>query len=140
MKKLALAASAILALNISSALAEDEVPNFAEDTLTGDWGGLRSAAAQNGYSFTGGLKVDALRSRGGLRDGTKSVSHLDLKLAIDLEKAVGWEGGSALINVIRDAGHGLNDHHVASLMGVTNLEVPFPTTTRLFHPGRHLSS
>lgn len=135
MKKFALAASALLALNVSAALADDETPNFAEETLSGDWGGLRSAAAQKGYVFTGGLKVDALRSRGAIQRGTKAVSHLDLKLAVDLEKAAGWEGGSALINVLQNAGRGLNyerDPYVGNLMGVTNIEVGAPTTTRLF--------
>lgn len=113
--------------------AEGEAANYTEATLTGDWGGVRSASASKGFEWEGGFKVDSLRNRGALRDGTRSVSHLDVKLKMDLEKALGWEGGSAMINVIRDAGRGLNDQHVASLLGVTNLEVPFPTTTRIFH-------
>ena len=107
--------------------------NYAEETLTGDWGGLRSASAANGFEWEGGLKVDSLRNRGALRDGTKTVSHLDIKLKMDFDKAFGWEGGSGMINIIRDAGHGLNAQHVGSFLGVTNLEVPVPITTRIFH-------
>ncbi|MBI5786777.1 MAG: carbohydrate porin [Rhodocyclales bacterium] len=91
------------------------------------------APNRDGILFEGGLKIDTLRNRGALRDGTRTVSHLDLKLKMDLEKAVGWQGGSAMINVIRDAGRGPNEDLVGSLMGVTNLEVTSPTTTRLFH-------
>lgn len=138
MKRIALAAGALLALHISAAWAAEEkpaeeaAPNFAEETLTGDWGGTRTAAANKGYTFSGGLKVDALRNRGGQSKGTKSVSHLDLKLEVDLGKAAGWEGGSAMINVIQDAGHGPGAMHTGNWMGVTNIEVGAPTTTRLF--------
>lgn len=122
-----------LAVLSSSALAEGAESNPFDGTLSGDWRGARTAALENGYTFTGGIKIDSLRNRGALRDGTKSVSHLDFKLAIDLEKAAGWKGGSAMFNIISDAGDGLNANNVGSLMGVTNLEVPFPTTTRIFH-------
>lgn len=134
MKKIVLASGVLLALSLPSAFAaeEDAAPNFAEETLSGDWGGLRTAAANKGYTFTGGLRVDALRSRGGARSGTKSVSHLDLKLELDLEKAAGLEGTTALINVLQNAGHGPQARHVGNLMGVTNIEVGAPTTTRLF--------
>ncbi|MBI4997921.1 MAG: carbohydrate porin [Rhodocyclales bacterium] len=87
------------------------------------------APNRDGILFEGGLKIDTLRNRGALRDGTRTVSHLDLKLKMDLEKAVGWQGGSAMINVIRDAGRGPNEDLVGSLMGVTNLEVTSPTTS-----------
>lgn len=132
MKKIVLATSALLALNVSAALAGDEAPNFASETLTGDWGGLRTAAADNGYTFTGGLKIDSLRNRGGMRSGTKSVSHLDLMLEVDLEKVAGWKGTSAVINVLQDAGRGPGGAHTGNQMGVTNIEVGAPTTTRLF--------
>lgn len=116
-----------------SVQAEDSAPpNFAEDTLTGDWGGDRGAAAKRGFSFEGGVKVDALRTRGAISPGSKTVSHIDLKLKVDLEKAAGWSGGSAMINVIGDSGWGPNARHVGSQMGVTNIEVAAPGTTRLF--------
>lgn len=128
---------AVVALSLlvaTGALAgEGDAKNYAEETLTGDWGGLRSASAGKGFEWEGALKIDSLHNRGALRDGTKSVSHLDIKLKMDLEKAFGWEGGSGMINIIRDAGRGLNAQHVGSFMGVTNLEVPFPITTRIFH-------
>lgn len=110
----------------------DSLPNFAEDTLTGDWNGARSAAAAKGVVFEGTTRVDSFRNRGAMSNGTRTVSHLDLKMKIDLGKAAGWQGASAMVNVLSDSGWGPNARHVGSLMGVTNLEVGAPTTTRLF--------
>jgi porin len=111
---------------------EDALPKFTDDTLSGDWGGGRTTAAKRGLFFEGGIKIDALRNRGAQSDGSKTVSHIDLKLRADLEKATGWQGGSAMLNLISDSGWGPNSRHVGSQMGVTNIEVGTPTTTRLF--------
>lgn len=129
----ALLLPAVLTFSAPSSAAEASDPNYSAETLTGDWGGLRSSAEKSGFQWDIGAKIDTLRNRGAVRDGTRTVHHLDLKLTMDLEKAFGWRGGSAMLNVIRDGGNGLNAEHVGSLMGVTNIEVPFPTTTRLFH-------
>lgn len=116
----------------TTALADEDSPDFAQDTLSGDWGGARNAAAKSGFLFEGGIKVDALRNRGALKNGSKTVSHIDLKLNMDLEKAAGWQGGSAMINIVSDSGWGPNARLVGSQMGATNIEVGAPTTTRLF--------
>jgi hypothetical protein len=34
----------------TSVIADDAVPNFAEDTLTGDWGGARSSGGEEAAS------------------------------------------------------------------------------------------
>ena len=123
-----------LACLAGSAMAE-EAPDWSAN-LTGDWGGKRTAAAKGGLILGGVLKVDALRNNGAQKSGTRTVSHLDLKLEMDMEKVMGWGGGSAMINVISDSGDGLNNPnntYVGNLMGVTNLEVSAPTTTRIFH-------
>jgi len=132
MKRCTLVAWSVLAISTSALAEEESAPDFAQDTLSGDWGGARSAAAKGGFLFDGGIKVDALRNRGALNDGSRTVSHIDLKLKMDLDKATGWQGGSAVINVISDAGWGPNARLVGSLMGVTSIEVAAPTTTRLF--------
>ena len=112
--------------------SEDAVPSFAEDNLTGDWGGARVGALKKGFGFEGLARIDALRNRGGISNGSRHITHLDFKLKMDLEKAVGWTGGSAMINVLSDGGWGPNARHVGSQMGVTNVEVGAPTTTRVF--------
>jgi porin len=114
------------------AVADDATPNFAEETLTGDWGGTRNAAAKKGVLFDGLARIDALRNRGAISNGSRHITHLDFKLTMDLEKAAGWSGGSAMINIVSDGGWGPNARHVGAQMGVTNVEVGAPTTTRLF--------
>jgi porin len=84
------------------------------------------------FLFEGLARVDALRNRGAISNGGRHITHLDLKLKMDLEKAAGWEGGNALINVLSDGGWGPNARYVGSQMGVTNVEIGAPTTTRLF--------
>ncbi|MCX7148437.1 MAG: carbohydrate porin [Rhodocyclales bacterium] len=127
-----LAGMACLLATVSVQAEDNAQPNFAEDTLTGDWGGDRTAAAKRGFSFEGGVKVDALRNRGALGNGHKTASHIDLKLKMDLAKAAGWSGGTSMINVISDSGWGPNARHAGGQMGVTNIEVAAPGTTRLF--------
>lgn len=107
-------------------------PNLADEIFDNDREGVRTAAARRGFSFEGGVKIDALSNRGGLGNGHTTVSHIDLKLRADLARAAGWSGGSAMINVISDSGWGPNARHVGGQMGVTNIEVAAPGTTRLF--------
>lgn len=127
--------AALLALSVAATLSQpaiaDEVPDFATSTLTGDWGGARSAAWENGYQLEAGLKWDGLHGRNKDRSATRGVTHVDLKLRTDLEKVFGWQDAIAYLNVIDDRGSGSNGH-AGSLMGVSNIEVP-AATTRLFH-------
>lgn len=127
-----LALIAGIALAAPAQAHDEAAADPAEETLTGDWGGARSAAAQQGYSFEGLARIDAFRNRGALANGGRHVTHLDLKAKIDLEKAAGWAGGSAMVNVLSDGGWGPNARLVGSQMGITNVEVAAPTTTRLF--------
>ncbi len=132
MRRTLITAFSCLAVATPVLAGDEPPPNFAEDTLTGDWGGNRSAAAKKGFEFEGLARIDALRNRGAISNGSRHISHLDFKLTMDLEKAAGWNGGSAMINVVSDGGWGPNARHVGAQMGVTNVEVGAPTTTRLF--------
>lgn len=109
----------------------ESVPDFAAETLTGDWGGARTQAWQNGVHWEGGLKWDLLNGRSGASDKTRSAVHLDLKLRTDLENLFGWKDTVAYFNVIDDGGNGTNAH-AGSLTGVSNIEVPV-ATARVFN-------
>lgn len=115
-----------------SSLAAD-APNYAEDTLTGDWGGARSAMVKKGVTLDLGYKVDFLRNTGGgIQRGGRPMSHVDLKLAADFETLAGWPGGSGYVNFIQNHGGRLNAQQVGSWTGVSNIEVG-ANTNRLLH-------
>lgn len=112
--------------------AAETAPDYAANTLSGDWSGARSELWQRGVALEAGLRFDSLRNRGGATDGGHTLSHLELKLRADLERLLGWTHAIAYFNIDTDAGSGINARHTGSLMGVSNIEVPLPTT-RLFH-------
>jgi len=127
------AAACVLLAGLSlPAAAEESTPDYAATTLTGDWGGARGSLWKQGIALEAGLKLDSLRNRGGIRDGGQTVSHLELKLRADLEKLLGWNSTVAYLNTDTDGGAGINARRTGSLMGVSSIEVPVPTT-RLFH-------
>lgn len=124
--------SCILLAPLSS-LAADDAPNYAEDTLTGNWGGVRAEMVQKGLALDIGYKADLLRNiSGGIEKGGRPMAHLDIKLTADFEKLLNWSGGSGYLNLIHDAGDRFNTRHVGSLTGVSNIEVA-TNTYRLFH-------
>jgi porin len=116
-----------------SSMAADEAPNFAEDTLTGDWGGARTAMFKKGLALDVSYKTDILRNMsGGIEKGGQPMSHLDLKFNADFEKLGGWTGGSGYLNFIQDHGGKTNPRQVGSLTGVSNIEVG-TNTNRFLH-------
>jgi porin len=114
-------------------LAGAETPDYNTDTLTGDWAGLRAERSEQGWNWDFGLRLDQMSVvRGGISSGGRPLSHLDIKLATNLEKILEWQGTTAFFNLIDDRGGKTNADHVGSLLGVTSIEVPV-STTRLFH-------
>lgn len=82
-------------------------------------------------TFEASAKFDMLRNRGGIANGGDTLTHLELRLRLDLEKSLGWRHAIAYFNTVTDGGR-FNPRRVGSLMGVSNVEVPV-ATTRLFH-------
>lgn len=114
-------------------LAVDVAPSYAEDTLSGDWGGVRSAMSRQGLALELGYKADLLRNmHGGSAKGGRPMTHFELKLKADFDKLLNWSGGSGYLNLIHDSGDKLNAQRVGSLAGVSNIEVA-TGTERLFH-------
>lgn len=100
---------------------------------TGQTQSIDAADDRGGLIWSGSLKVDALQTSGSRDGGTSALGHLEVRLAIDLDSLAGWEGSNALLSVISDSGRGPQAKYVGNHMGLTNIEVPFPTTTRLFN-------
>lgn len=128
-----LSAVCLLALSGNVMAADDDVPHYADDTLTGDWGGKRSAWFNEGIALEGTYKIDYLNNlRGGIGKGSRSMTNLDLKMHADLDKLWGLAGTTAYVHVLDNRGSGINADKIGSQMGATNIEVPLPTA-RIFH-------
>lgn len=119
-------------LALPAAAQVDAAPDYAGATLLGDPGGRRAAAWQAGWAIDGALKFDALHSHGGLGHGSRGMSNIDLRIRADLGKVAGWDGATAYLHVLDNRGDGINSRFTGTLLGVSNIEVPVPTT-RLFH-------
>ncbi|MFN7728942.1 MAG: carbohydrate porin [Bdellovibrio sp.] len=122
--------SAPVESSLSPALAASPAaPTFpADDYLTGDWGGTRARAAEAGYEFEFGYKGEFGKVvKGGVEQKQSYVDNLDVKLAVDLEKAVGWSGWSFLIyglgNSGANGGH-TPSAHVGDRQVTSNIEAP----------------
>lgn len=125
--------AAVLSGALLSGAAIGESTSDDSETLTGDWGGHRSAWYEAGWRFEGGYKLDALRLvDGGRNAGGRAMGHLDLSVSGDLNVAFGWEGARLFVNFIHDHGEVFNGDRVGSLVGVSNIEVPVDTG-RFFH-------
>jgi len=117
----------LAALNLAAeALAQTTIGSqglLQQDTLTGDWGGLRTRLVNSGFTFAlqqqSEFWVNTLGgfSRGGAADGL-----LTLSLAVDLDKAVGWKGGSLFASGFQIEGVGPTPLRVGALQLVSNIE------------------
>ena len=121
-----------------TALAAFAFPAFSEDApkfddhLLGDMGGLRNKLANDGIDFTVEYKGDFWRnSSGGAKQANAYNDNLDLKAAIDGEKAFGIQGNKALIYFINNFGTKPNAREVGSTQGVDNIE-PGINTFKLY--------
>jgi porin len=93
------------------------------ETLTGDWGGLRTGLADSGVTF--GLQEQSElwgNVTGGLRQGGAYDGLLTASLAIDLHQAVGWEGANLFVNGFQIQGVGPTPLLVGALQSISNIE------------------
>lgn len=102
------------------------------DTLTGDWGGARTRLWNRGIdlrlTYTG--EVFGLLS-GGATTGASYEDLIDLEVNADLEKLVGWKGGSAHVSLLQIDNGGRNAADlVGSLTDPSNIDAS--PTFRLF--------
>ncbi|MFD2142712.1 carbohydrate porin [Ancylobacter oerskovii] len=98
---------------------------LARQTLTGDWNGSRTALEQKGLTFTLTQTSDFLGNpSGGIRQAAAYDGVFMPELDIDLEKLMGWHGGSVHVAGYAIQGHGLSQYDIGNLLTVTSVEAP----------------
>ncbi len=94
-----------------------------QDTLTGDWGGLRKQLGDSGISL--GLQEQSEgwgNLMGGLRRGATYDGLTTASLRLDLDKLAGWSGATFFVNAFQIHGQGPSVSLVGNLQFVSNLE------------------
>ncbi|MFK0092314.1 carbohydrate porin [Pseudomonas sp. NPDC090592] len=102
--KIAVACVAALSLSASVAWAEDF-----SNTLTGEWSGLRSQWADNGYLIEGNYQSQAAHNfTGGDRKLTRYTDQFSLIGTFDFEKIFDWQGATFQAIMTERSGRNLN--------------------------------
>ncbi len=132
-RRVLLASVALAAMGISGVFAEEKPkapPSvWEQDTLTGDWGGARTALKDKGIEinleYTN--EIFAVLS-GGLRRQASYEGQWHFSVNTDLEKLIGWSGGKTHVTVfqIHDSGRNVIDNS-GSISDPSNLDA-LPTT------------
>ncbi len=104
-----------------------------QDTLTGDWGGARTALHDKGVDLTINYinETFAVLSGGLVRRGSYE-GRLEVSVDTDLQKLIGWSGASthATFYEIHNVGHTTAEDNVGSLADPSNIDAL--ATGRLF--------
>lgn len=131
---MALAVSLFLPLTM--ARAEDAIADapkdfWQQDTLTGDWGGLRPGLAERGIKFAATYTAEALGNpSGGIKRRLVGNGLLQVDMDADLEQAVGWKGGTFHVTGLHVQGRQLSANFIGNLIPVRDIEAA--PSTRLF--------
>jgi porin len=122
MRRLCAALSAPMIL-ASAARAEMDIGTWlAQDTATGDWGGLRSRAEAAGLTVEGNYQTDLLANPiGGEQQGFAYDGLMEVSLDFDLEKIAGLEGTSFFIAGYWASGEDLSDTKIGNLIDVSQV-------------------
>ena len=122
----AIVLAAVLLAAAAPARADDSAPAFAQDKLTGDWGGARTALYNRGISFDVYYKADLWHNfSGGTKSGTRWDDNLDLKMTVDGAKAANLPGTTLFIYLLNNDGQHPNEL-AGSEAGIDNIEVATP--------------
>ncbi len=103
--------------------ADTTLPDFwHQDTLTGDWGGVRTTLAKDGVSVTMTYIGDAQGNvSGGIQRGAVYDGLLQPQVDVDLGKLVGWSGAIAHISMLQITGPSLTTGYTGNLMNVSSI-------------------
>ena len=116
----------------------DRIPGIPEESIAvnfprdfGDPGGVRSALAGRGVTYGINYLGDVLGNPvGGFEQSTRYIGRLEFQLAVDMEKAIGWNGLTFFTNGYQIHGQSISALNLGVLMPVSFIEA-LPST-RLF--------
>ena len=123
----ALLASAFWASGGEPAAVDLHRPAIADlggrDTLTGDWGGVRTALSDHGITFTGNYAGEVLGNvRGGIGKGAIYDALLIFGADVDAQKLLGWTGATFHVTACYPHGASVSSKYVGDLQLVSNLD------------------
>ena len=104
-----------------------------QDTLTGDWGGARTALKDKGIDFTLNYINEMFGVlSGGLKRQRATKAASDFSVDADLQKLLGWSGATTHVTVyqIHNSGHNTSSTIPARIADPSNIDAL--RTTRLF--------
>jgi len=110
-------------LGAASKPAAAEEGLFAQQTLTGDWGGMRKTLKDSGIDLNANDTSDMLSNPvGGIKQTTIYEGLLTMTLNLDLEKLVHWPGATIYGEAYQINGRGLSRSAIGNLLTVSNIE------------------
>ena len=108
------------------ATAEDGL--FEQETLTGDWGGMRKTLKDAGIDLNANDTSEMLSNPvGGIKQTTIYQGLLTMTLNIDLEKLANWPGATIYSEAYQISGRGLSRSAIGNLLAVSTIEA-LPTS------------
>lgn len=113
--------------------ADKAAPDFwHRDTMTGDWGGLRTTLADMGITFTVNYYAEVFDNvQGGIKRGATYDGMFEPQVDVDLDKLLGWKGGSFHASMIQAHGPSISQGWTGNLMTVSSV-LAAPPATRLY--------
>jgi porin len=94
-----------------------------QDTLSGDWGGARTWLSDRGVTFNLTETDEGFGNvSGGLRRGAIFEGLTKMGVGLDLDKLIGWQGGTLTASAYQIHGRGLSANYVGNLLTVSNIE------------------
>lgn len=101
----------------------EKLPDWNGQTLSGDWGGIRSNLYGKGVSMEFTHKSDIMANvSGGIKRGATWMGHTEARIKMDLDKLWGWDSTTAYIHYHSQLGSKFNRDYVGSFVGVDNIE------------------
>ncbi|WP_132386178.1 carbohydrate porin [Novosphingobium sp. PhB165] len=122
-----LAAGEARAEDTTETAAEDQAqttpqpapPPTGRDTLTGDWGGLRTDLVDAGVTFRGDYVSESFAAvKGGLRQGTAYTQQVRMGADFDMGRIAGWSGTTFHFTINDRRGVGISSDFVGNRLPI----------------------